>query len=79
MDALALSAGIALTITIIVELGVRTMLLIPNAIHTILEKGRREGEEKGRELGRDEVLDRLVNEAVITEEQRKHFESNGHK
>ena len=71
MDALALSAGIALTITIIVELGVRTMLLIPNAIHTILERGRREGEEK--------LLDRLVNEAVITEEQRKHFESNGHK
>ena len=69
MDALALSAGIALTVTIIVELGVRTMLLIPNAIHTILERGRREGEEK--------LLDRLVKEAVITEEQRKQIESNG--
>ena len=73
MDTLALSAGIALTITIIVELGVRTMLLIPNAIHTILEKGRREGEEKGEQR----LLDRMVKEAYITEEQRKQIESNG--
>ena len=72
MDALALSAGIALTITIIVELGVRTMLLIPNAIHTILEKGRREGREEGQQ----KLLDRLVNEAVITEERRNQIEAD---
>ena len=48
------------------------MLLIPNAIHTILEKGRREGREEGQQ----KLLDRLVNEAVITEERRNQIEAD---
>lgn len=48
------------------------MLLIPNAIHNILEKGRKEGREEGRR----EVLDRLLREAVITEEQRRRLDAD---
>ena len=42
-----------------------------------VEEGIERGIERGREEGREEVLDRLVREAVITEEQRKQFEPNG--
>ena len=65
--ALTVAAGIALTATIVVELGVRTMLLIPKAVHDILERGRAEGKR--------ELLERLVADHLITEERRKEIEA----
>ena len=89
--ALTVAAGIALTATIVVELGVRTMLLIPKAIHDILERGRAEGRVQGREEGRvlglaegraegreevrREILEQLVADHNITEERRKELEA----
>ena len=44
-----------------------------------VEEGIERGREEGIELGEQRLLDRMVNEAYLTEEQRKQIESNGHK
>ncbi len=80
--ALTVAAGIALTATIVVELGVRTMLLIPKAVHDILERGRAEGRAEGRNEGRAEgreeerreILESLVKENVIDADVRRKIE-----
>ena len=76
--ALTVAAGIALTATIVVELGVRTMLLIPKAVHDILERGRAEGRAEGRVQGREEerreILESLVKENVIDADVRRKIE-----
>lgn len=72
---LTVAAGIALTATIVIELGVRAMLLIPKAIHDILERGRAEGRVEGREEERREILELLVKDNRISEEDRREIES----
>lgn len=80
---LTVAAGIALTATIVIELGVRAMLLIPKAIHDILERGRAEGRVEGRTEGREEgraeerreILELLVKDNRISEEDRREIES----
>ena len=72
--ALTVAAGIALTATIVIELGVRTMLLIPKAVHDILERGRAEGRVQGREEERREILESLVKENVIDADVRRKIE-----
>ena len=76
--ALTVAAGIALTATIVVELGVRTMLLIPKAVHDILERGRAEGRAEGRVQGREEerreILESLVKENLIDADVRRQIE-----
>ena len=51
------------------------MLLIPKAIHDILERGRAEGRAEGREEVRREILELLVRDHLITEERRKELEA----
>ena len=48
---LGVAAGGALTFAILVEIGGRTVLLIPKAVKEIMEKGREQGREEGLELG----------------------------
>ena len=65
--AFAVSAGFAFTFTLVIELGVRVMLLIPKAVHDILEKGRVEE--------RRALLDSLVKHQDISEQRRKEIEA----
>ena len=46
------------------------MLLIPKAVHEILERGRAEG----RQQGKRELLEQLVKDNEISEERLKEFE-----
>ena len=63
VTALAIAAGIAFTTTVVVELGVSIMLLIPKTIQGIRAAARRE------------LLDSLVKRQVISEERRKEIEA----
>ena len=53
------AAGLAALTAILLEVLGRMVLLIPNAVTKILEKGRREGREVGREEGREEERERF--------------------
>ena len=66
VDALALSAGIAFTVTVVIELGVSAMLLIPRVLESIRESGRVEE--------RRTLLETLVREKIITDQQRREYE-----
>ena len=59
---LTVAAGLALASAMVIELGVRAMLLIPDTIKKIRKEGQRE------------LLDALVKKQVITSEQRRDFE-----
>jgi hypothetical protein len=48
------AAGTAFIFTILVEVGVRTMLLIPAAVRKLKREGRLEGRQEGRLEGRHE-------------------------
>ena len=50
------------------------MLLIPKAVHDILERGRAEGRAEGREEERREILESLVKENLIDADVRRKIE-----
>ena len=54
-------------------------LTVREVVEMLAEAFKKKMWEWGREKGREEILDRLVKEAYLTEEQRKQIESNGHK
>ena len=49
------AAGLAALTAILLEVLGRMVLLIPDAVNKILEKGRREGREQGREAERERI------------------------
>ena len=66
------AAGLAALTAILLEVLGRMVLLIPNAVTKILEKGRREGREEGREAERERVRLLMEEHGIsITPEQAK--------
>ena len=54
-------------------------LTVREVVEMLAEAFKKKMREWAWEKGREQLLDQLVQEAYITEEQRKQIESNGHK
>ena len=69
-NGVVISAAVTITLREVVE------MLAEAFKKKMRELGREEGRKEGREEGRRELLDRLLTDAVITEEQRNQLDAD---